>query len=93
VIRCFNCGAETSNGLAMCDLCQQTLTVACVSTCDDCGKRCFLAKGDAKRAIRSMKGRVGKLHVYRCGDYWHLGHIPTALARGRITRDQVKVRR
>lgn len=31
MIRCFNCGAETSNGLAMCDLCQQTLTVACVN--------------------------------------------------------------
>lgn len=31
MIRCLHCGAETSNGLALCELCQRTLTVSCVN--------------------------------------------------------------
>lgn len=29
--KCLHCGAETSNGLALCDPCRQTLTVSCVN--------------------------------------------------------------
>lgn len=32
MIRCLNCHAETSNGLALCQRCSHTFTVACVNT-------------------------------------------------------------
>lgn len=60
--------------------------------CATCGKRLFLDRDSAKKAIRRMKGRQGKLRAYPCGIFWHIGHPPTAL-RGRITRDDIQPRR
>lgn len=58
--------------------------------CPTCGKRRFLTKADAKTVARQMKGRRGRLNAYRCGDFWHLGHLPKPVARGRLTRDDLQ---
>lgn len=63
---------------------------------EPCGKIRFLRKRDAKRVITRMKGRRGRMHAYPCHDnpdFWHVGHVPTALKRGRITRDDITTRR
>lgn len=59
---------------------------------DPCGKIRFGRKSDAKRVITRMKGRRGRMHAYRCHDnpeFWHVGHPPTALVRGKISRDDI----
>lgn len=61
--------------------------------CPNCGKVRFLTKAAAKRAIRRMRGRDGRMQAYRCGEFWHLGHPPRELIAGHIPRDQIKPRR
>jgi hypothetical protein len=42
-------------------------------TCDDCGKRGYPERADAKRARRRTAG--GHLAAYRCSSgLWHVGH-------------------
>lgn len=60
-----------------------------IGTCPTCGKRCFVTRRTAKTEARRLGGHM---HVYRCGDWWHYGHPPTALIRGKITRDQITTR-
>jgi len=60
-----------------------------VGTCPTCGKRCYLTKRTAVRASRQITTRTGRLHPYRCGDYWHLGHLPRNVVKGAITRRQL----
>lgn len=63
-----------------------------------CGKLRFTSKADAKKALRRMKGRTGRMHAYRCGDehgqeFWHLGHVPGDLRHGDASRADVEARR
>jgi len=60
-----------------------------VGTCRTCGKRCYLTKQLAKRAVRQMAHRQGRLNAYRCGDYWHLGHLPSDVVDGRKARQSL----
>ena len=60
-----------------------------LSTCPTCGKRQFLKKAHAKAAARQMKGRTGRLHAYRCGQFWHLGHLPDVVRHGEASRDDI----
>lgn len=57
-----------------------------------CGKVRFLTKKAAKTTIRRMRRRThdGRLNAYRCGVFWHIGHPPTALTRGRISRQDLQ---
>lgn len=50
-----------------------------------CGKRAYPSRRIAKLALRRHRQPVG-MHAYQCGERWHLGHKPTALVRGTITR-------
>lgn len=61
-----------------------------LSTCPTCGKRRFLTKAQAKTAARQMR-RLGKprLNTYRCGDFWHLGHLPDVVRHGEATRADI----
>lgn len=54
-----------------------------------CGKRSYRRKLDAKTVRRIHGG--DHLSVYRCtaSGYWHIGHRPSALTRGDISRDDV----
>lgn len=61
-------------------------------SCPTCGKLRFLTRAQAKKTTRRMKGRRGRLHAYRCGDFWHIGHMPTAVTTGRLDRTQISPR-
>lgn len=63
-----------------------------VGTCETCGKQCYTTKALAKKAVRQMRGRQGRLNVYRCGAAWHFGHPPAVLVAGLIARDEIRVR-
>lgn len=51
-----------------------------------CGKLRFLTKAAAKKATRRIKSRSGRLHAYRCGEFWHVGHLPGGVKRGEVPR-------
>ena len=49
---------------------------ASVGTCPDCGKRQYVTRKAARQVARRGHLRSSQgLQAYRCGDYWHLGHI------------------
>lgn len=54
-------------------------------SCPDCGKRSFTTRKAAKKAARRI-GDGDHMSAYRCGGYWHIGHLPTAIIRGHLTR-------
>lgn len=59
-----------------------------VGTCL-CGKRCYQSKRDARTAARQLRGRDGRLDVYRCDHddrYWHIGHQPPPITLGQVAR-------
>ena len=65
--------------------------------CSTCRKWAYLSKGSAKKAIKQMKGRSGRLNAYRCpavqeGDLetWHVGHVPAVLKSGRLSRTELR---
>ncbi|MGP4114622.1 hypothetical protein ACTWP5_27400 [Streptomyces sp. 4N509B] len=52
-----------------------------VGTCPICHKHQYRTRQDARRVGRSLyPGHV--LRAYRCGEYWHFGHIPQDVRRG-----------
>jgi hypothetical protein len=57
--------------------------------CPECGKLRFLTKAAAKRAASQLRHRDGRLNAYRCGEFWHIGHLPRAIARGLASRDDL----
>lgn len=49
------------------------------------GKMRYPSRKHAKEAARRL--HIGeKLNAYKCGDYWHLGHLPPAITDGRLPR-------
>lgn len=61
-------------------------------TCPRCGKRSYTSKSRAKSAIKQLDHlgrRVGRLHPYKCGDVWHLGHLPQNVVKGDVARDRL----
>lgn len=65
--------------------------------CTRCGKYRWRSRKAAKACIRRMKGsgrfkgdNNKHLNAYECPDqpgWWHVGHIPTAILRGNVARD------
>jgi len=53
--------------------------------CPTCGKLRYPTRKVAKAVARRLSHRG--TNEYRCGDYWHIGHLPTAVRRGTISRD------
>ena len=56
--------------------------------CPDCGKKRWQSKADAKAMAKRTPGGH-ELSAYRCGNYWHLGHIPTVVKHGDATRADI----
>jgi hypothetical protein len=54
--------------------------------CPDCGKRRYTSKRSAKSAAERVDRRM---RAYRCGAYWHVGHLSKHVIRGRIGRDDL----
>lgn len=48
--------------------------------CRVCGKLRYATRVDARKAAQVAYGR--KLRAYRCGDWWHYGHLPASTLRG-----------
>lgn len=48
--------------------------------CPDCGKDRFKSEKGAKRASRRIHP-TDRLNAYRCGAYWHYGHVETGPKR------------
>lgn len=58
-------------------------------TCPSDGKSRYLDKAAAKRAIKRLPGKTGRMQAYRCGAFWHIGKVPSRLVTGEITRDEI----
>lgn len=58
-----------------------------VGTCPSCGKRRYVSKRAAKAVIRQYRDRM---NAYRCGEYWHVGHLPRPVITGDATRDDIR---
>jgi hypothetical protein len=60
-----------------------------IGTCQVCGKRCFTSRKAARKAIRTI-GDGDHMTAYRCGaSYWHIGHLPKAVIKGKTSRDRI----
>ena len=52
-----------------------------IGTCRECGKLCWTSKKNAKSAAK-REHPSERLAVYRCGQWWHYGHLTRAIQRG-----------
>ena len=59
--------------------------IGAVGECPHCGKKRFPSRKTAKLAAR-QRPWLGRVSVYQCGDYWHIGHLGTQIRRGHVTR-------
>lgn len=59
-------------------------------TCTTCPnqKRAYPSRKTAKTVLKSHPERR-RMHIYRCGNGWHLGHPPGLLRTGHITRQDI----
>ena len=60
--------------------------------CPTCGKWCYLTRKTARQAAR-RKHPGHHLSAYRCGKFWHLGHLPDDITRGEVDRSVLKPRK
>lgn len=60
--------------------------------CPDCGKVRFLNRAGARTAAKQMRSRIGRLNAYKCGEFWHLGHLPADVVAGDFSRDDINPR-
>lgn len=59
-----------------------------IGPCEKCGKLRFQTKKAAKEFVKRTKDYSMK--AYRCGEFFHIGHQPERLRRGKITRSQLR---
>lgn len=60
--------------------------------CPECGKKRYTSRKIARKALRQMNSGgydSSGMNEYRCGEYWHVGHLPRRVVRGRRGRDQI----
>jgi len=60
--------------------------------CDVCGKVAYPTKAAAKVARRRLHPGEA-MSVYRCGCWWHLGHLPANVRTGDTDRHDLPNRR
>lgn len=63
-----------------------------LGTCGTCGKRIYASRQIAKRAMQRLYPE-DRQSVYRCGDFYHFGHLPGVVRAGREARAVVRERR
>lgn len=56
-----------------------------VKTCVHCGKACYPSRKQA-RARMHVLFPGEHVSAYRCGDYWHAGHMPAWVLTGERDR-------
>lgn len=58
--------------------------------CPECGKIRYLTRAHAKKTARRLRGpRRGHLNAYKCGAFYHLGHLPADVVSGDRARDEI----
>ena len=56
-----------------------------VGDCPTCGKRRYLSRAKARKVARdAFPG--DHLAAYACGDFWHLGRLPSHVVHRGLTR-------
>jgi predicted RNA-binding Zn-ribbon protein involved in translation (DUF1610 family) len=60
--------------------------------CPTCGKRRYLTRKEARQASRRWH-RGDRLSPYRCGQFWHLGHLPKDIKQLGIDRSVLNPRK
>lgn len=51
-----------------------------------CGKQRYPSRRTAKAAAR-LRHPGDRLAAYRCGPFWHVGHLSETVTRGFLARD------
>jgi hypothetical protein len=54
--------------------------------CETHGKRFFYTRAAAKKFMR-VRFPQEQMNVYRCGNWWHIGHLLPAAKQGKASRD------
>lgn len=57
------------------------------TTCLYCGKRAYISRKEARKVARQIRSH--HLSAYRCGDQWHIGHLPKMVTNGHATRAEL----
>jgi hypothetical protein len=57
-----------------------------IGLCNTCGKRCYRTRKAAK-AVSKQQHPSEVLSVYRCGEFFHIGHKSYAVTRGLVERN------
>lgn len=61
-------------------------------SCPTCKKRRYFTRKEARQAARRY--HPGEhMSPYRCGNYWHIGHLPDDIKRLGIDRSVLKPRK
>lgn len=55
--------------------------------CGECGKVSYLSRAGARKARKAAAHRGEHMSVYRCGDYYHLGHLAPDVIAGIVGRE------
>lgn len=59
-----------------------------IGHCSLCGKRCFSTKRWAKNAAKTAHPG-DHFNAYKCGTYWHYGHLPQRVKLGDLPRNAI----
>ena len=62
-----------------------------VATCEVCGKQGYRSRRKAKAAARALYPGH-HMSAYRCGQWWHVGHLPSRMIAGDHDRYGARVR-
>lgn len=66
------------------DFGSKATTGIALGTCGLCGKYAYETRAKVKSRARLQAGQ--KLNIYRCGDYWHMGHLPQSVRNGALSK-------
>jgi hypothetical protein len=61
-----------------------------IGFCEHCQKRKYGNRKSARVVARRMGG--GHVVAYRCPsekEFWHVGHLPTPVIKGIVTREEI----
>lgn len=62
------------------------------STCPTCGKRRYQTRKQARQAAKHNHPGDHQT-AYKCGNYWHHGHLPADILDGTVDRSVLKPRK
>lgn len=61
-------------------------------TCPTCGKRRYTTRRLARKAAKRI--HPGQhMSPYRCGQFWHIGHLPGPVLTGDSDRNRIRANR